>query len=174
MAKAVLTQKQQSELRIGKLSRAAAREAFARMKTARTVDELFPIKAKAALDYWSNWNFTLMHKKRNWPDQWTAFNYRASPISGGPRRATHPVNASLTYAYSIAAAQITRTLQLMASTVRLDFSTLNSNGRDSLSYDLLELLRADIDQALFPWIASRIWKRPDFPVTPEGRRRKAW
>jgi hypothetical protein len=32
----------------------------------------------------------------------------------------------------------------------------------------MELLRADIDAKMFAWIASHLWKRPDFPVTPEG------
>ena len=33
---------------------------------------------------------------------------------------------------------------------------------------MLELLRAEIDNAILPWVASHMWKRPDFPVTPEG------
>lgn len=41
-------------------------------------------------------------------------------------------------------------------------------GRYSLTYDVMELLRADIDTKMFAWIASHTWKRPDFPVTPEG------
>jgi hypothetical protein len=32
----------------------------------------------------------------------------------------------------------------------------------------MELLRADIDAKIFAWIKSHTWKRPDFPVTPEG------
>jgi hypothetical protein len=42
------------------------------------------------------------------------------------------------------------------------------NGRYLVIHDLLELLRADIDAASLPWVASQTWKRPDFPVTPEG------
>jgi hypothetical protein len=33
---------------------------------------------------------------------------------------------------------------------------------------VIELLRADIDAKMFAWITSHTWKRPDFPVTPEG------
>jgi hypothetical protein len=32
----------------------------------------------------------------------------------------------------------------------------------------MELLRADIDTVMFAWTKSQTWKRPDFPVTPEG------
>ena len=48
------------------------------------------------------------------------------------------------------------------------FMHADDNGRHSLSYDLLELLRADIDSAILTWVQSHVWKRPDFPVTPEG------
>jgi CRISP-associated protein Cas1 len=135
---------------------------------ARTVDDLFPIEAQAALDYWANWNFELKHKKRNWPAQWTLFSYRASPVSGGPRHATHPVNAMLNYAYAVAAAQITRTLQAAGFDSMAGFMHADDNGRHSLAYDLLELLRADVDSSILAWVAGHIWKRPDFPVTPEG------
>jgi hypothetical protein len=48
------------------------------------------------------------------------------------------------------------------------FLHAEAEGRHSLTYDVLELLRADIDNAILPWAASHTWKRPDFPVTPEG------
>jgi CRISPR/Cas system-associated endonuclease Cas1 len=48
------------------------------------------------------------------------------------------------------------------------FMHADDNGRHSLSYDLLELLRVDIDAAILPWVQSHIWKRPDFTVTPQG------
>jgi CRISP-associated protein Cas1 len=168
VAKAILGQKLISGARIGKLSKAASNKAIARMKAAKTVNELFPIEAEAALDYWSNWRFPLKHHRRNWPDQWTEFSYRASAISGGPRHATHPVNAILNYAYSAAAAFITRALAVEGFDPACGFLHADADGRYSLSYDVLELLRADIDAAILPWVASQTWKRADFPVTPEG------
>ncbi len=168
IAKAILLQKLQSQVRIKKLSQHAHRNALARIKSARSVDDLFPIEAQAALDYWSSWSFELKHKKRNWPDRWTRFSYRTSPISGGPRHATDPVNAILNYAYAVAAAQITRSLQAVGFDSMAGFMHADDNGRHSLSYDLLELLRADIDAAIFSWVQEQTWKRPDFPVTPEG------
>jgi CRISPR-associated protein Cas1 len=168
VARAILLQKLQSQVRINKLSPHAHRKALERIKTARTVEDLFPIEAQAALDYWANWSFELKHKKRNWPDQWTQFIYRASPVSGGPRHATHPVNAILNYAYAVAVAQITRSLQAAGFDSTAGFMHSDDNGRHSLSYDVLELLRADIDSEILTWVQSHVWKRPDFPVTPEG------
>ena len=40
--------------------------------------------------------------------------------------------------------------------------------RTSLSYDALELLRADIDTRILSLLASRIWQRDDFLVPPHG------
>jgi hypothetical protein len=76
--------------------------------------------------------FELKYKKRNWPSQWTHFVYRASQISGGPRHATHPVNAILNYAYSVAAAQITRALIASGFDSTAGFLHADSNGRHSL------------------------------------------
>jgi CRISPR-associated protein Cas1 len=80
----------------------------------------------------------------------------------------HPVNAILNYAYSIVAAQVTRALLASGFDSAAGFLHADAGGRHSLTYDLLELLRPDIDKAILPWIASQTWKRPDFPVTPEG------
>ena len=168
VAKAILVQKLVSGARISKLSKAALNKAMARLNAAKTVDELFPIEAEAALDYWSNWRFSLKHHRRSWPDQWTDFTYRVSALSGGPRHATHPVNALLNYPYTTAAAYITRTLAMSGLDPACGFLHSDSQGRYSLSYDVLELLRADIDAAILPWAASQTWKRADFPVTPEG------
>jgi CRISPR-associated protein Cas1 len=168
MARAILHQKFAGQRSIGKLSHAAFRSAVSQLKQARTVDELVRIEGRTALQYWANWRFELRHKKRNWPDQWTHFIYRASPISGGPRHATHPGNAILNYAYSVVAAQVTRALQASGFDSAAGFLHADAEGRHSLTYDVLELLRAHIDSAILPWVAAHTWKRPDFPVTPEG------
>ena len=168
VARAILHQKLASQRRIGKLSSKTYQSALAEAKTARAVDEVVRIEGRAALEYWSNWRFELKHKKRNWPSQWTRFEYRASLISGGPRHATHPVNAILNYAYSVAAAQLTRSLIAFGFDSTAGFLHADAQGRHSLTYDALELVRADIDARILPWVASHTWKRADFPVTPEG------
>lgn len=168
IARAILIQKTKSQLRIGKLSQKTYRTAISELLRAKLNDELVKIEGRAALEYWAHWTFELKHKRRNWPDPWTAFHYRASASSGGPRHATHPVNAILNYAYSVVAAQVTRTLQASGFDSAAGFLHADAEGRHSLTYDVMELLRADIDNAILPWVASHTWKRPDFPVTPEG------
>jgi CRISPR-associated protein Cas1 len=80
----------------------------------------------------------------------------------------HPVNAILNYAYSIVAAQLTRSLAAHGFDPACGFLHADAPGRYSLTYDVMELLRADIDAKMFAWIKSPTWKRPDFPVMPEG------
>jgi CRISPR-associated protein Cas1 len=80
----------------------------------------------------------------------------------------HPVNAILNYAYTVVAAQITRSLQASGFDSAAGFLHADHEGRHSLTYDVLELLRAEIDNAILTWAAWNTWKRPDFPVTPEG------
>lgn len=168
MARAILHQKLAGQRRIGKLSSKTYQSALAEAKIARAVDEVVRIEGRAALEYWSNWRFELKYKKRNWPSQWTRFEYRASLISGGPRHATHPVNAILNYAYSVVAAQLTRSLIAFGFDSTAGFLHADAQGRHSLTYDALELVRADIDARILTWVASHTWKRSDFPVTPEG------
>jgi CRISPR-associated protein Cas1 len=168
VAQAVLKHKLQSQVAIGKFPADKLQTTLPRIKAARSVEELFVIEAQAALEYWSNWSFTLKHRKRNWPSRWTLFTYRTSLLSGGPRHATHPVNAILNYAYSVAAAQITRALIAAGFDSAAGFLHADANGRHSLTYDALELLRADIDARILPWVEAHTWKRSDFPVTPQG------
>lgn len=63
---------------------------------------------------------------------------------------------------------MTRTLAMAGFDPACGFLHADADGRYSLSYDVLELLRADIDAAILPWVASQTWKRADFPVTPEA------
>jgi CRISPR-associated protein Cas1 len=168
VAKAILREKLVSQRQIEKISTNSYRFALSEIKTARSVDEVIKIEGRMALEYWANWRFELKYKTRNWPSQWTHFVYRASQISGGPRHATHPVNAILNYAYSVAAAQITRALIASGFDSTAGFLHADAQGRHSLTYDALELVRADIDARLLPWVASHTWKRADFPATPEG------
>ncbi|MGA7325510.1 MAG: CRISPR-associated endonuclease Cas1 [Rhodomicrobium sp.] len=138
------------------------------IKKARSVDDLLVIEAHAALEYWANWRFDLKFKKRGWPEAWRTFEQRSSALTKGPRHATHPVNAILNYAYSIVAAQLIRSLAAYGLDPACGFLHADAQGRYSLAYDIIELLRADIDQRILTWVASHTWKRADFPVTREG------
>ena len=165
VARAVLEQKLEGGRRVGKLGRDALAVAAARLRSAKCVDDLIKIEAQAALAYWEAWRFPVKHKKRNWPDAWDQFDRRVSALSGGPRHATSPVNTILNYAYSVVAARCVRTLSARGLDPACGFLHADADGRYSLAWDMMELLRADLDAALLPWVAATTWKRADFPVT---------
>ena len=168
VAASILEQKIISNVKTGKLSKETVTASRKSIKTARSVDDLLVIEAHAAIECWKNWRFDLRHKKRGWPEPWSTFSNRASPLTKSPRRATHPVNAILNYAYSIVAAQLIRSLTVWGLDPACGFLHADAQGRYSLAYDMMELLRSDIDQRILPWVASHMWKRADFPVTREG------
>jgi CRISP-associated protein Cas1 len=78
------------------------------------------------------------------------------------------VNAILNYSYSVVAAQLVRALTAHGFDPACGFLHADAQGRYSLAYDMMELLRAHIDERILTWVASHTWKRADFPVTREG------
>jgi len=168
MGSAILQQKIAGALRIGKQSEFTYGRAMNQIRSANSMERLLQIEANAALDYWSRWRFPMRFKPRGWPASWSEFANRVSGISGSPQHATHPVNAMLNYAYSIVAGLCVRSLFAVGFDPCFGFLHVERQGRYSLAYDLLELLRPEIDNAILPWIASRRWSRADFPVTKSG------
>ena len=127
------------------------------------------VEANAAIDYWGQWEFSARHRPRGWPPSWEKFTNRGSLIArGSPRHATHPVNVILNYAYGIAAGMSVRSLVSAGLDASVGFLHSDLDGRYSLAYDLLELLRPEIDAAIMPWISGHRWSRADFPTTRSG------
>jgi CRISPR-associated protein Cas1 len=168
IAKAILRQKLAGAIHISKQSEFAFGLACAQISTARNVETLLQIEGTAALDYWGQWQLALRHHARGWPQSWSEFHNRGSVISGSSQHATHPVNAILNYAYSVAAGLCVRSLIAAGFDPCAGYLHVDRHGRYSLAYDLLELLRPEIDHAILPWIASHSWRRADFPVTTSG------
>lgn len=88
------------------------------------------------------------------------------PIS--PRHAVHPVNAILNFGYSVVAGQLHRELAARGLDPACGFLHAPKDGRASLVYDAIELMRADADSRLLGWAASHVWKRADFLIAKAG------
>jgi CRISP-associated protein Cas1 len=165
VGRAILLQKLASTRRAGKQSEFVYGRAVAEISAARSIDQLLTWEAQAGVDYWQRWQFPLRYHPRGWPPSWCEFNNRSGRLGGSPQHATHPANAMLNYAYSIVASMCVRSLYAAGFDPALGFLHADSDGRYSLAYDLLELLRADIDAAILTWVAAHRWRRADFPVT---------
>jgi len=68
----------------------------------------------------------------------------------------------LNYGYAIVLAQIIRALIARGLDPAFGFLHDDKPGRASLAYDVLELLRADVDRVVFEFIAMRTFVRADF------------
>lgn len=133
------------------------------------------LEAAAANIYFATWT-------RHWvapfierdqdriPEHWHGFAGRGSVLDYGrsPRKAADPLNAILNYAYAIAEAETT----LAAAAVGLDpgLGLLHSDkkNRDSLTMDLLEPLRPNIDHHLLTLLARRRLRTADLHETRDG------
>jgi CRISPR-associated protein Cas1 len=138
-----------------------------RLNFCKSVDDVRLVEARAALIYWGHYKFELKHYAK-WPDWWTEFNTRSSTLSAGNRHANHPVNAILNYGYGVVAGMVKKHCLLVGLDTAIGYLHADNNARHSLVYDVIELIRADVDYLLISWIKSVKWRRTDFNVSERG------
>ena len=173
LAQRVIVQKIESGRVNGRFTAEEARAFKASVLAAQDIQGVHLAEARAATIYFEYFNAALSFRKKkkgeSWPVEWEKWPGRLSPIAGsGPKHATHPINAMMNCAYTVAAAQLTRALASAGLDPACGFLHQPSDSRASLAYDALELLRADIDTRMLSLIEVRRWARADFPVTAEG------
>jgi CRISPR-associated endonuclease Cas1 len=171
IARAILMQKIKSGMENERFTLSEIESFTRELRTAATITDLHLAEARAASLYFQRFNSELIfhYKSNGWPDTWKNWPGRLSPLGGpSPRNALHPINAILNCAYSVAAAQLTRALAAAGLDPAAGYLHQPKDQRTSLSYDALELLRADIDTRILSLLASRIWQRDDFLVPPHG------
>ena len=148
IARAIVLQKLRSGIENERFTQSEI-ESFSRdLRTASNVNDLHLIEARAAALYFQRFSSELsfQYKSNGWPASWKTWPGRLSPLGGpSPRNALHPINAILNCAYSVAAAQLTRALAAAGLDPAAGYLHQPKDLRASLSYDALELLRADID-----------------------------
>ncbi len=124
-------------------------------------------EGRAAQLYWNQWNFELDYYK-DFPEHWRQYSNRTSPLTGSGRKAVHPVNAMLNYGYTILAGRIERALVFEGYDPAAGALHVHLDGRASLAWDLIELLRPSVDEQLMGWIQAQKWRKRDFEVNDEG------
>ena len=87
-------------------------------------------------------------------------------ISGKGYKATHPVNALLNY--TVHAARLERALTPAGLDPYAGTLHVDSDARASAAWDVLELLRAKLDQQVLAWVRKQRWRRHDFDVDDDG------
>ena len=149
---------------------AAIRE---KVTTADTFDKIGVLEAHAAGAYFGAWHdIPVMWPKQDLskiPDHWRRAGSRRSPLTGGPRLAVTPVQAILNYSFALLESE-TRTC---VSALGLDAGIglglhTDAPSRDSLVFDVLEPVRAEVERWVLDWIKREPLRKADFFETATG------
>ncbi len=142
------------------------------LDNAKTVQSIRQVESLAAQTYWSAWhdlsiNFPTSDLNRI-PQHWRTFGTRTSPITGSPRLAVNPANAMLNYMYTLLESEA----RLAAAALGLDpgigFLHVDTDVRDSLACDLMEVGRPRVDAFLLDWIIKQPLRREWFFEQRDG------
>jgi CRISPR/Cas system-associated endonuclease Cas1 len=139
----------------------------AMLMAARSVAEIVVIEAKAASVYWRlHRDLGLVERKGgNLPQSWKRFANRGKGAEFlGNKHASHPISAMLNYCIVVEAGRLTRALSSLGLALQLGFLHADKHGRNSLTWDAIEILRSRINARVFAFVASREFARSDFPA----------
>jgi len=104
------------------------------------------------------------------PAHWHTFTTRRSPLltSKAPRNAADPINALLNYSYALGQVECTVALRAVGLDPGLGIVHTDKKHRDSLSLDLLEVLRPVIDARVLTLLGRRHLRARDLHETADG------
>lgn len=165
VARGLVEEKIRNAHAVGGLSAEDAARFIARASQARTVAEVMQAEAHAAKP-----NFAHVPIEMRWrpggppiPSAWKRYVTRCRAINErSPRRATHPINALLNFAATIAAGRLTVQLTARGACLSIGFLHADKPGRFSLTYDAIEPLRPFIEAKTFAFLARHQFAANDF------------
>jgi hypothetical protein len=102
------------------------------------------------------------------PEHWRSFGGRHSPLSGKPRKAATPGNATLNYLYTVLASEMTIAITGVGLDPGLGIFHTDLEYRPSLAYDAIEAARPCVDSWLASWVATARFSKRDFYEEPDG------
>jgi CRISPR-associated endonuclease Cas1 len=142
------------------------------MGQAATLQDMRTIEGKAALAYWRAWE----HVPVSWvrrdeprvPDHWRSFGARMSPISAKPRYAINPPNAILNYLYAVLESEMTLAIRAVGLDPGMGLLHVDQASRDSLTLDLMEAVRPQVDAYVLDLLAGQSLAAGMFFETGKG------
>lgn len=153
--------------------------AFIDAGNAETVSDLLGQEGKVALSYWRAWRSLdlkwVSEAKHPIPEEWRTFTTRSSlhaRPSAPNRRASHPVNAMLNYAYAMLITQkkieaIADGYDPMIGVVHNQRGPKKENTA-SFALDLMEPKRPVVDRAILQLITEETFSGADFQLQSDG------
>jgi CRISPR-associated endonuclease Cas1 len=139
------------------------------------LDRLRLIEGRLAHHYFSAWvGLALPFAKTDaprLPSYWLFARERSSPLSPqkNGRRAVDPLNSILNYSYGCLASQCRQSLISAGLDISCGYLHSNQKGRDSLTWDLVELGRAQVDHLVLSLLARTTLHRADFARESNGQ-----
>jgi CRISPR-associated endonuclease Cas1 len=142
---------------------------------AQAPDAIGHLEAVAAQAYFAAWTGVRVtfptRAHQHLPTEWTRFAQRASAIGRGreARKASDPANALLNYAYRLLEVEATLACHRLGLDPGLGVLHRDRQGRDSMSLDLIEPVRPDVEHWVLDLLEGHTFTRDDFVETHEGQ-----
>jgi CRISPR-associated protein Cas1 len=140
----------------------------------RSTRNLLALEARCARRYWDTLATTPLRFKaadrKRMPPHWATLGPRTSALApnGNGRHALTPGQARLNVAYGLLAGQIRRALATVGFDLAAGFLHADKDGRDSLTWDLIETRRAEVDRLVLAWLTKTTLGRGDFARLADG------
>ena len=163
-----------AKLRMLELHPADAVAFRAEIADARSVLDLMAAEARAGGAYFLRFRGIKMRFRDDVPEHWRIFIVRSAPALKGligtskARNAATPIGAMLNYVYAVALGQCTRAVIGIGMDPCFGFLHVPRQGRLSLSYDVLELHRADLTSAVFDHVRRNVFTGSAFEQSQTG------
>jgi CRISPR-associated endonuclease Cas1 len=142
------------------------------LEGAATLDRLRALEAEAAAIYWKTWEPVPVRfarrDARSVPDYWRRFGSRHSLLTGSPRNAMSPANSLLNYLYAVAETETRIAAQAVGMAPQVGLLHADQRFRDSLVFDLLEVIRPEVDAFLLNLLQTHTFAKADFTETRQG------
>jgi CRISPR-associated endonuclease Cas1 len=136
------------------------------LPNAETIEVVRLIESQAARAYWHAWSDIpiLWPRKdeRRVPENWKRFRSRISSLTHSPRLAANPPNALLNLLYSVLESESTLAASAMGLMPEIGLLHADTSNRDSLSCDLMEVCRPEVDAFVLHWLQSEHLRKSDF------------
>ena len=148
------------------------RSRLAELDEAPDLESLRYVESQAARTYWETWTDLPVHfvqaHQANVPDHWKTFGTRGSPFGSRARLAANPANALLNYLYALLEAETTLASSAAGLDPGLGILHTDNRVRASMSLDLMEAVRPDVDVYLLDLIEGHVFRAGDFTETRTG------
>lgn len=145
------------------------------LPNAETIPAVRLIEARAASKYFSIWRtlpITFPKKELSKvPRHWQTFGTRISPLTGSPRLAVTPGWAMMNYLLALVEAEASLAARILGLDAAMGVFHADQPHRESMSCDLMEPVRPQVDAYLLDWIITQPLKREWFFEQRDGSAR---